>query len=291
MELKQYRYTGANHFKIADWSTTPPAEFQGKKDDIKKSIAQEVKKLADAQDKLYAQNRYSVLILFQAMDAAGKDGMIKHVMTGLNPQGIHVTPFKVPTSLELAHDYLWRERNAFPKSGEIAIFNRSYYEEVLVDKVHPENILNEHIPGIDGVDDITADFWYHRYEDLQYLETFAQRNGTIVLKFFLHLSKEEQRRRFLSRIEVPEKNWKFSAADIRERRFWDDYQEAYQDAIDHTATKITPWYVIPADDKWYARWIVSQIINARMAELPLHFPTVTKEQKLALASAMDQLKQ
>ena len=289
MDLKDYRYNGTGEFHIGEQATTPPADYQNQEKAIKKEIKKNRKVLQDAQEKLYAQNQFGILILFQALDAAGKDGMIKHVMRGVNPQGTTVTPFKVPTANELAHDYLWRTRVAFPRSGEIAIFNRSYYEEVLVDQVHPANVLSEHIPGITSVKDVDNKLWQQRYSDFRELEAFANRNGIIILKFFLHLSKGEQKKRFLARIEVPEKNWKFSENDINERQYWDQYQRAYEEMIRHTSTKEHPWYVIPADDKWYSRLIVSKIINTRIGALPLHFPQVTDEQKKGLHAALDKL--
>lgn len=289
MDLKDYRYNGTGEFHIGEQATTPPADYQNQEKAIKKEIKKDRKVLQDAQEKLYAQKQFGILILFQALDAAGKDGMIKHVMRGVNPQGTTVTPFKVPTANELAHDYLWRTRVAFPRSGEIAIFNRSYYEEVLVDQVHPANVLSEHIPGITSVKDVDNKLWQQRYSDFRELEAFANRNGIIILKFFLHLSKGEQKKRFLARIEVPEKNWKFSENDINERQYWDQYQRAYEEMIRHTSTKENPWYVIPADDKWYSRLIVSKIINARIDALPLHFPQVTDEQKKGLHAALDKL--
>ena len=289
MDLKDYRYNGTGEFHIGEQATTSPADYQNQEKAIKKEIKKNRKVLQDAQEKLYAQNQFGILILFQALDAAGKDGMIKHVMRGVNPQGTTVTPFKVPTANELAHDYLWRTRVAFPRSGEIAIFNRSYYEEVLVDQVHPANVLSEHIPGITSVKDVDNKLWQQRYSDFRELEAFANRNGIIILKFFLHLSKGEQKKRFLARIEVPEKNWKFSENDINERQYWDQYQRAYEEMIRHTSTKENPWYVIPADDKWYSRLVVSKIINARIGTLPLHFPQVTDEQKKGLHAALDKL--
>lgn len=289
MDLKQYRFAGDGTFRIKEQSTLPPQAYQDKEKAIKKEIKKDRKTLQEAQEKLYAQNQFGVLILFQAMDAAGKDGMIKHVMRGVNPQGTTVTPFKVPTADELAHDYLWRTRIAFPRSGEIAIFNRSYYEEVLVDRVHPENVLKEHLPNVNAVSDVNDALWHQRYQDFKDLEAFANRNGIVILKFFLHLSKAEQKKRFLARIEIPEKNWKFSENDINERQYWDQYQKAYEEAIQHTATKENPWYVIPADDKWYSRLIVSKIINDRIAALPLHFPQVTPEQKQGLHAALEKL--
>ena len=246
--------------------------------------------LSKVQQHLAAQKQYSVLIIFQGMDAAGKDSMIEHVMSGVNPQGTSVVSFKVPTELELGHDFLWRIHNAFPAGGELTVFNRSHYEEVLVDRVHPELLLKENLPGINTVADVHDDLWAKRFNDIKALETYAHRNGILLLKFFLHISKAEQKNRFLKRIEIPEKNWKFSLADIHERRFWDDYQQAYQDAIQHTATKTNPWYVIPSDDKWYSRLVVSQIINREVTALPLKYPEISAAQKQELEQAIIDLK-
>lgn len=263
MTLEKYRFDGAGTFNIQAFATAPPEHFQNKKEQIKADIDHNIKVLSKVQQHLAAQKQYSVLIIFQGMDAAGKDSMIEHVMSGVNPQGTSVVSFKVPTELELSHDFLWRIHNAFPAGGELTVFNRSHYEEVLVDRVHPELLLKENLPGIDTVADVHDDLWAKRFNDIKALETYAHRNGILLLKFFLHISKDEQKNRFLKRIEIPEKNWKFSLADIHERRFWDDYQQAYQEAIQHTATKTNPWYVIPSDDKWYSRLVVSQIINAK----------------------------
>lgn len=198
--------------------------------------------------------------------------------------------FKVPTELELSHDFLWRIHNAFPAGGELTVFNRSHYEEVLVDRVHPELLLKENLPGIDSVSDVHDDLWTERFNDIKALESYARRNGILLLKFFLHISKAEQKDRFLKRIEIPEKNWKFSLADIGERRYWDDYQKAYQEAIQHTATKKNPWYIIPSDDKWYSRLAVSQIINREVTALPLKYPVISEAQKQGLVQAVTDLR-
>lgn len=290
LDLTPFTYDGTKDFHLKDWDTNvPEADRALTRDAIKAAIAEDVAALAKAQGKLYAQKRYSLLLIFQGLDAAGKDGMIRHVMSGVNPAGTTVVSFKQPTAEELAHDYLWRTRVAFPPAGNITIFNRSHYEEVLVDRVHPENLLAEHLPGIDAVKDVTPQFWLRRYKDIRQLEHFASRNGIVVEKFFLHLSKDEQKKRFLDRIEQPDKNWKFSAADIRERRYWDDYQQAYQEAIAHTATKRAPWHIIPADDKWFGRLVVSKLILQSLAKLPLAYPTVSVEQKAALHTALAEL--
>ncbi|QVI35556.1 PPK2 family polyphosphate kinase [Lacticaseibacillus chiayiensis] len=290
MTLEKYCFDGTGTFDIKAFTTAPPDEFKDKKDKIKEDIEHNIKTLSKVQEHLAAQKQYSVLIIFQGMDAAGKDSMIEHVMSGINPQGTTVVSFKVPTELELSHDFLWRIHNAFPAGGELTVFNRSHYEEVLVDRVHPELLLKENLPGIDSVSDVHDNLWTERFNDIKALESYARRNGILLLKFFLHISKAEQKDRFLKRIEIPEKNWKFSLADIRERRYWDDYQKAYQEAIQHTATKKNPWYIIPSDDKWYSRLAVSQIINREVTALPLKYPVISAAQKQGLVQAVADLK-
>lgn len=290
MALEQYRFDGKGKFDMKAFTTTPPDSFKNKKDQIKADIENNIKTLSKVQQHLAAQKQYSVLIIFQGMDAAGKDSMIEHVMSGVNPQGTSVVSFKVPTELELDHDFLWRIHKAFPAGGELTVFNRSQYEEVLVDRVHPELLLKENLPGIDSVQDVSDSLWSERFNDIKALEAYTRRNGILILKFFLHLSKAEQKNRFLKRIEVPEKNWKFSLADIKERRYWDDYQKAYQEAIQNTATKANPWFIIPSDDKWYSRLIVSQIINQEVTALPLKYPEISDAQKQQLEHAVEALK-
>ncbi|MEI6087193.1 MAG: polyphosphate kinase 2 family protein [Bacteroidota bacterium] len=241
--------------------------------------------LANMQDKLYAHNEISVLIVLQAMDAAGKDGTIKHLMSGLNPSGVKVSSFKSPSTVELDHDYIWRHYKELPARGEIGIFNRSHYENVLVTKVHPEYILNENMPGIKTVKDINKKFWKKRYEQINSFEKNLSENGTIILKFFLHVSKEEQKKRFLERIDDPKKNWKFSLADMKERGFWDQYQDAYEEMFNHTSTDYAPWYVIPADDKWYMRILIGLAIFQQFEKLKIAYPHVSKETKAALEKA------
>ncbi len=246
-----------------------------------------VQRLADLQEKLYAQDTYGVLILFQAMDAAGKDGAIRHVMSGVNPQGCHVTSFKTPSAEELDHDYLWRAAKALPGRGMIGIFNRSYYEEVLVVRVHPEFLARQRLPG-DIVDD---GIWHRRYEEINSFEHYLVRNGIVVLKFFLNVSKGEQKKRFLARIDEPEKNWKFSIADYQERAYWDDYQRAYEDLLNHTSTDHAPWFVIPADHKWFARLAVSEAICSQLERLDLAFPTVSDQRRQELQEIRTALQQ
>ncbi|MDH7461475.1 polyphosphate kinase 2 family protein [Chitinophagaceae bacterium 26-R-25] len=248
-----------------------------------------IQKLAEMQDKLYAHNKYNVLIIFQAMDAAGKDGAIKHVMSGLNPQGVQVTSFKAPTSHELEHDYLWRHYIALPPRGEIGIFNRSHYENVLVTRVHPEYLLGENLPDIKSVKDVDQSFWNKRFEQINCFEKTLADNGTVILKFFLHLSKKEQKKRFLERIDNPSKNWKFSSADLKERGFWKDYRKAYEDAIANTSKDHAPWYVIPADDKWFARLVIAAAIYYEFQKLDIDYPIVNAAQKEDLLKAKDML--
>ena len=247
----------------------------------KEALAMGVEALSNLQERLYAQDQWAVLLIFQAMDAAGKDGAIKHVMSGVNPQGCQVQSFKAPTSEDLDHDYLWRCMKCLPERGRIGIFNRSYYEEVLVVRVHPEFLEKQKLPRTL----IAKDIWKERYEDIRNFEHYLTRNGVIVRKFFLHVSKKEQKNRFLERLEKPEKHWKFSDADIKERAFWDQYMEAYEDMIRHTATKHAPWYVVPADNKWFTRVVVAAAVIEALADLNLKFPEVDQAKLKELAAA------
>lgn len=244
-----------------------------------------VEKMAEMQDKLYAHNQHSVLIIFQAMDAAGKDSAIKHIMSGLNPQGVKVTSFKQPSSNELDHDYLWRHAIAMPSRGDIGIHNRSHYENVLVTRVHPEWILNENLPGIESVDDITPKFWEERFKQINRFEKNLADNGTVILKFFLHVSKKEQKRRFMQRIEDKTKNWKFSFSDMKERALWDRYMACYEDLLSKTSHDHAPWFVVPADDKWFARLVIAYIIYTNFEKLNLSYPRPTQKQLDELKSA------
>ncbi len=245
-------------------------------------MANGIKNLAKMQDKLYAHDEYSVLIVFQAMDAAGKDGSIKHVMSGLNPQGVRVASFKVPSSIELDHDYFWRHYKELPARGEIGIFNRSHYENVLVTRVHPEYILKENLPDINTLKDINGKFWKSRYEQINRFEKNLSENGTIIIKIFLHVSKEEQKKRFIERIDNPEKNWKFSVADAAERLHWDNYMKAYEEMLSATSTEDAPWFVVPADDKWFARLCLTGIITEHFEKMKFHYPKVSDAQKAKL---------
>jgi PPK2 family polyphosphate:nucleotide phosphotransferase len=291
--LKVLRVAPETKVRLKDydpgWEQTEEMKVLGKeviKDRAKEILEQNLADLGGAQELLYADDRYAVLLVFQAMDAAGKDGTIKHVMSGVNPQGCQVFSFKKPSAEELDHNFLWRYMKALPERGRIGIFNRSYYEDVLVVKVHPELLerqrLNDQEHG--------KKFWKHRYEDINAFERHLVRNGTIVLKFFLHVSKEEQRRRFLERLDRPEKNWKFSGSDLAERRFWDDYMAAYEDAISPTSTEWAPWYIVPADHKWVTRAVVADVVTSAIRGLDLKFPELTEQQRQALKEARKQLK-
>lgn len=253
-----------------------PAENGGLDKKASKEIVEaNNKRLRDLQEKLYAQDRWSVLLIFQGMDAAGKDSAIEHVMSGVNPQGCEVYSFKQPSSMELDHDFMWRTSIALPQRGRIGIFNRSYYEELLVVRVHPEILAKQKIPA----PLVTKNIWRERFEDISAFERYLARNGTLILKFFLNVSKEEQRKRFLDRLEEPGKNWKFSLADVEERKLWDKYQAAYQDLIRHTSARHAPWIVVPADHKWFGRVVISSAIVEALERLNLHFPEVAKDSR------------
>ncbi len=248
-----------------------------------------IQQLSDMQDKLYAHNQYSMLIVFQAMDAAGKDSSIKHIMSGLNPQGVKVTSFKTPSTTELDHDYFWRHYQALPARGEIGIFNRSHYENVLVTRVHPEYILNENLPDVDTLNDIDEDFWASRFKQINRFEKNIHENGTIILKFFLHISKKEQKKRFMERIEDPTKNWKFSVDDLKERKHWDDYMKAYEEMLSATSQSKAPWFVIPSDDKWFARLAIASIIYREFDKMKFSYPKVGKAERADLLEAKKML--
>ena len=256
-----------------------------KKKEAQKLLADGILQLAEQQNMLYAQNNYALLIVLQAMDAAGKDGVIKHVMSGVNPQGVQVTSFKAPSAEELDHDYLWRNFKTLPERGNIGIFNRSYYEEVLVARVHPEILEQQQLPP--HLKD--KGIWKRRFQEINNFEEYLVNNGTIVLKFFLNVSKKAQKERFLERIDRPEKNWKFSSADAKERQRWDDYQAAYEDVLNHTSTKHAPWHVIPADHKWFSRLAVGAVILQTMRDLKLAYPTIGEAQKQELLKAKEML--
>jgi len=278
--LKPYVVDHGKGFRLKDHD---PGDSHGieSKEKAEKILAKGVEYLAELQEKLYAQDKWAVLLIFQAMDAAGKDGAIKHVMSGINPQGCQVYSFKAPTSEELDHDFLWRTAKSLPERGRIGIFNRSYYEEVLVVRVHPEILAKQKLPPAL----VTKRIWKERYEDIAAHERYLTRNGVTIRKFFLNVSKAEQKKRFLERLDRPEKNWKFSTADAKERGHWKEYMAAYEDMIRETATPEAPWVVVPADKKWFARLVVAAAVAEAMEELDLAFPEVTAEQKKDLAAA------
>ena len=272
MDIKKFLVTKDSKTNLSKFPTDNTEEYKSKKETAK-LLKKNIKRMTELQAKLYAQDKFSLLIIFQAMDAAGKDGTIKHVMSGLNPQGTQVSSFKQPSKEELDHGYLWRISNALPERGRIGIFNRSHYEEVLVVRVHdlmkyqkvPDKFINRNI-------------WKQRYEQINNFEEYLYENSVVIIKFFLHVSKDEQKRRFLKRIENPAKNWKFSSSDIEERKYWDEYQKVYQEAISATSEKHSPWYIIPADKKWFARLLVSEIIVREMKRLKPEFPKLNDEQ-------------
>ena len=281
---KPYRVEDGKKFRLADFDPGDTAGLPSKKH-AEEVLQKGIVELAELQDKLYAQDRWALLLIFQALDAAGKDGAIKHVMSGINPQGCQVYSFKAPSPEELDHDFLWRTTRCLPERGRIGIFNRSYYEEVLVVRVHRELLEKEKIPA----SLVTNDVWEERFRDIRNFEHYLHRNGIMVRKFFLNLSKKEQKDRFLDRLNQPEKNWKFSAADIRERQYWDDYIKAYEEMIRETASKHAPWYVVPADNKWFTRAVVAAAIIHALEELDLSYPKVDVQQQRELRQAKAEL--
>lgn len=281
-----YRITDGEKFKLKDVDPGDTGSLGSEdKPRAKEALQIGVEALATLQDMLYAQDRWSLLLIFQAMDAAGKDGAIKHVMSGVNPQGCQVSSFKAPTSTDLDHDYLWRCQRELPERGRIGIFNRSYYEEVLVVKVHPELLKYQKIPP----HLMDKDLFDNRYKELRNFEKYLSRNGTVTVKFFLHLSRKEQKKRFLERFDIADKNWKVSPSDIKERAYWDEYMDAYEKMIQQTATKYSPWYVIPADNKWYTRVIVAASIIDTLAGMDLHYPKVDEAKMKEIAAAKELL--
>ena len=281
-----FRITKGKHFRLKDVDPGDTLEFTSEdKPRAKEALAMGIDALAELQDKLYAQDKWAVLLIFQAMDAAGKDGAIKHVMSGVNPQGCQVFSFKSPSAEDLDHDYLWRCFKQLPERGRIGIFNRSYYEETLVVRVHPEFLAGQKLPK----ECVTKNIWEERFHDIRAFEHYLHRNGTVVVKFFLHVSKEEQQKRFLERLENPEKNWKFSLNDAKERGFWDDYMDAYEQTIRETATENSPWYVVPADNKWFTRVIVAAAVIDTLASLKLQYPKVSAAKRRELGAAREAL--
>ncbi len=271
MDIERYRILENQKVKLEDYSTK--RDIKVDRDEVeRKWMPGNIAKMAELQEKLYAENTSSLLIVFQAMDAAGKDGAIKHVMKGFNPQGVHVASFKVPSSEENDHDYLWRIHRQVPRRGEIGIFNRSHYEDVLVSRVHDLVAKSQLPPEL-----ITEDIWHQRYRQIREYERYLSENGTVILKFFLHVSKEEQKERLLERIENPEKNWKFSPSDTHERTYWDSYMKAYEAMLAGTSTEHAPWYVLPADNKWFTRFLVSEVILKKLKEMDPQFPTLPED--------------
>jgi len=282
----QYRIDGAKKFRLKDVDPGDTAWLkEEQKPQSKEALEHGVAALAELQEMLYAQDRWSVLLIFQAMDAAGKDGAIKHVMSGVNPQGCQVCSFKSPSSEDLDHDYLWRCMKNLPQRGCIGIFNRSYYEETLAVRVNPGFLAAQKLPP----ELVTKKIWDERFEDIRNFEKYLSRNGVVIRKFFLHVSKEEQLKRFLSRLDEPEKNWKFSAADAGSRESWSDYMEAYEQTIRHTATDEAPWYVVPADNKWFTRIVVASVVVDTLASMDLHFPKVDAAKRKELAKVREAL--
>jgi PPK2 family polyphosphate:nucleotide phosphotransferase len=277
---KSCRIENGKHFRLKDYDPADTGPWRSKEHGDEK-LQKDISRMEELQDKLYAQDRWSVLLIFQAMDAAGKDGTVKHVMSGVNPEGVQVHSFKQPSSTELQHDFLWRTTRHLPERGHIGIFNRSYYEEVLIVRVHQKLLAAENLPDLL----VTKNIWEERFEDIRAFERHMARNGTVIRKFFLHLSKKEQKQRFLARLDQPEKNWKFSESDVHERDYWDDYQNAYEEMIRNTATKYAPWYVIPADHKWFAHLAVSAAIVETLDKLDLSYPKVSAAKRKELDAA------
>ena len=279
--VRPYRVADGKAFRLKDHSPGDTAGLEPGRKKARALLQGDIERLAALQDKLYAQDRWAILLIFQAMDAAGKDGTIKHVMSGVNPQGCEVYSFKTPSAEDLDHDFLWRSTKCLPERGRIGIFNRSYYEEVLIVRVHPEFLEKQKLPSRL----VTKDVWKHRFESIAHFERHLARNGTIVLKFFLNVSKKEQKRRFLERLDRAEKNWKFSEADAKERQHWKEYMRAYEEMIRGTATEHAPWYVVPADNKWFTHLLVGAAIIDALERLALAYPKVDESQKIELASA------
>jgi PPK2 family polyphosphate:nucleotide phosphotransferase len=285
--IEPYLVENGSRFHLKDINPGDTGGFHPDKDAAGRILQEGVTRLRDLQEKLYAQDRWGVLLLFQAMDAAGKDGAIEHVMSGVNPQGCQVYSFKQPSVEERDHDFMWRSNIRLPERGRIGIFNRSYYEEVLVVRVHPEILEAQQLPQAL----VTRHIWKERFEDINAFERYLSRNGYVIRKFFLHISKKEQTRRFEKRLDEPKKYWKFSVGDVREQQHWKDYQRAYEDAVRHTATPHAPWIVVPSNKKWFARWVISAAIIDALDQLDLAFPKMTPEKKRELAAGRRMLRQ
>ena len=284
MDIKNYKVD--ENFDISKFNTNCN-DFSRRK--LRKKLEKDIKRISNLQCKLYAEDNQSLLIILQGMDGSGKDGTVKHIMCGVNPQGVIVHSFKQPSAVELEHNYLWRHILKLPERGQITIFNRSHYENVLISRVHPEYVLKERLYNINDINDVGKDFWKERYQEINNFEKGINKNGVNVLKFFLHISKDEQRNRFIERIENKEKNWKFSSADINERNHWDEYQKAYENALKNTSTDIAPWYIIPADNKEFAHRLISKIILEKLEDMNPKFPEITNEEKDLLEEAKKKL--
>ena len=284
--FEEFRVPEGKKFRLKDRDPGDTGKFRSK-DEAQERLRQGVERLCDLQDRLYAQDSWALLLIFQAMDAAGKDGTIAHVMSGVNPQGCQVFSFKAPSAEELDHDFLWRTNRCLPERGRIGVFNRSYYEEVLVVRVHPEILSAQRLPRAV----VTKDIWKDRFEDIRNAERYYSRNGLVIRKFFLHVSKEEQRRRFLDRLDDPKKHWKFSLGDAKERAHWAEYMEAYEEMLENTSTDDAPWYVVPADRKWFTRMAVAEIVVDTLEGLDLKYPKVTSEKTAELKAARKALEQ
>jgi PPK2 family polyphosphate:nucleotide phosphotransferase len=287
MNDEQFLAKPGKRIRLKDFDPAYKGEYKSAAH-AESKLRENVEQLTNYQDLLYADHSYALLIILQAMDAAGKDSTINHVMSGVNPEGCEVVSFKEPSELELEHDFLWRAYKEFPRRGYIGIFNRSYYEEVLVVRVHPELLTREGLPGLK---DPSEKLWEHRFQSINNVERHLDRNATVILKFFLNVSREEQKKRLLKRLDDPKKNWKFSENDLRERLHWQDFMNAYEDAINHTSTKHAPWYIIPADHKWFTQLTVSDIVVKKLKELNLHYPVLREEQRARLLGAKRELQQ
>lgn len=283
MKTSEYRVMDAKGFSLVNFKTNDKGDLS-KGHDVSQMLKDNIEEMQSLQNILYAHNKYGVLVILQGMDTAGKDSAIKHIMSGLNPQGVVVTPFKVPSAEELDHDFLWRSHEHLPQRGNIAIFNRSYYEDVLVVKVH-DLLLEHNMPK----QFVGQNVWKNRYRQIREYERYMYENGIQVIKFFLHISKDEQAEQFLDRINNPDKNWKFSAADLRERQYWDQYQSTYEEMIQQTAAEHAPWYIVPSDHKWFARLVISKVLLDHLRSLPLHYPELSEDEKNALSDYRKQL--
>jgi len=288
MKASEFIFNPDDNKKLKDYDSGCTGDFKNKKDACE-SLKEGVALLAELQEKLYAYDKYGMLIILQALDAAGKDGIIKHVLTAVNPQGCQVKSFKAPSAEELDHDFLWRCFKALPERGNIGIFNRSYYEDVLVTRIHPQLLVKAKVPNLPKNPEKSDKFWKTRFQDIVNFEKYLVNNGIVVVKFFLNVSADEQKRRFLERVNNPEKHWKFSPSDLKERGHWDKYQDAYHEIFKHTSTDFAPWYVIPADHKWFTRTAVCEIINNELLKLKLHFPKVSEELKAEIDNAREVL--